>query len=138
MQDSISRIQFMGERLAAARSSLGEALEALASSEGLSDEVEGALDTIAEGAALLNSGQLRSDGIGRNTYGLAFEIELTKPLTGSLAKAAAELLAVDVAQYLKECDWGYGSARIESVYAPQRQFEFGDFHSEDSVAVREP
>ncbi len=71
---------------------------------------------------------------GRNRYVLTIDVELTHPLNSEYAKPAAELLAADVRNWLKNHEWGYGRARVETVYAPSYQFAGGDFAPEEVSA----
>lgn len=64
---------------------------------------------------------------GRNRFVLSVDIEMTHPLTGDTAVAAAELAAADVGKFLVGEQWGFGTARVLAVYAPKSQFARGDF-----------
>lgn len=51
-----------------------------------------------------------------NPFCLTIVVEIDHALTrGKARQAAAELLAENVREYLKECAWGYGIAKVESV-----------------------
>lgn len=79
--------------------------------------------------------ELRS--FGRNRFVLELDVELTRPLGGpgnGQAKEAAELLAEDVFHWLRSEGWGFGVARVQSVYAPPAQWERGDYVPEGSRA----